>query len=67
MININNNNNNNVNNVEEKKDKTGLITSETTAQVFSCEFCEIFKNTYFEEHLQRPASAYVDLERTLTC
>ena len=25
-------------------------------QVFSCEFCEIFKNTYFEKHLQTAAS-----------
>ena len=23
----------------------------TPTQVFSCEYCEIFKNTYFEEHL----------------
>ena len=26
---------------------------ETPAQVFSCEFCEAFKNTFFTEHLQR--------------
>ena len=25
--------------------------AETLAQVFSCEFCEIFKNTFFIEHL----------------
>ena len=25
-------------------------------QVFSCEFCEIFKNNYFVEHLQMAAS-----------
>ena len=24
--------------------------------MFSCEICEIFKNTYFEEHLQTTAS-----------
>ena len=24
---------------------------ETSTQVFSCEYCEIFKNIYFEEHL----------------
>ena len=24
-----------------------IIKKETLAQVFSCEFCEIFKNTYF--------------------
>ena len=23
----------------------------------SCEYCEIFKNTFFEEHLRTPASA----------
>ena len=25
---------------------------DTLAQVFSCEFCEIFKNTFITEHLQ---------------
>ena len=29
---------------------------ETTTQVFSCEYCEIFKNTYFEKHLPTDAS-----------
>ena len=28
----------------------------TQTQVFSCEYCEIFKNTYFEEHLRTVAS-----------
>ena len=27
------------------------------AGLFSCEICEIFKNTYLEEHLRRTASA----------
>ena len=27
------------------------IKKETLAQVFSCEFCEISKNTFFTEHL----------------
>ena len=26
------------------------------AQLFSCEFCEIFKNTFFIEHLRKAAS-----------
>ena len=26
------------------------------AQMFSCEFCEIFEYTYFEEHLQKAVS-----------
>ena len=29
---------------------------ETQTQVFSSEICEIFKNTYFEEHLRTTAS-----------
>ena len=29
----------------------------TSTQVFSCEYCEIFKNTYIEEHLPTTASA----------
>ena len=28
-----------------------FIKKEALAQVFSCEFCEIFRNTYFTEHL----------------
>ena len=28
-----------------------FIKKETLAQVFSCEFCEISKNTLFTEHL----------------
>ena len=30
---------------------------ETPTQVFSCEYCEILKNTYFEEHIRTAASA----------
>ena len=33
-----------------------FIKKETLAQVFSCEFCEISKNTYFTEHLWTTAS-----------
>ena len=29
-----------------------FIKKETLAQVFSCEFCEIFKSTFFIEHLR---------------
>ena len=28
-----------------------FIKKETLAQVFSCQFCEISKNTFFTEHL----------------
>ena len=29
-----------------------IIKKEALVQVFSCEFCEIFKNTFFTEHLR---------------
>ena len=32
------------------------IKKETPTQVFSYEYCEIFKNTYFEEHLRATVS-----------
>ena len=31
----------------------------TLAQVFSCEFCEIFKNIFFTEHLLATASVFL--------
>ena len=34
-----------------------FIKKETLAQVLFCEFCEIFKNTFFTEHLRATASA----------
>ena len=37
-------------------DACNLIKKETLAQVFSCEFCEIFKNTYFTEHFWKTVS-----------
>ena len=33
-----------------------FINQETLAQVFSCEFCKIFKNTFFTEYPQTTAS-----------
>ena len=33
-----------------------FIKKETLAQVVSCEFCEISKNTFFTEHLWETAS-----------
>ena len=35
-----------------------FIKKETLAQVFSCEFCEILKNTFFIEHLWTTASDF---------
>ena len=37
----------------------GLQHKGTPTQVFSCEICEIFKNTYFEEHLRTTASEFI--------
>ena len=34
-----------------------FIKKETLTQVFSCEFCKIFKNTFFTELLRTTASA----------
>ena len=35
-----------------------FIKKEALGQVFSCEFCRIFKNTFFKEHLRATASVY---------
>ena len=35
-----------------KVEACNLVKKETQAQVVSREFCEIFKNTFFTEHLQ---------------
>ena len=36
---------------ERQPEACNFIKKETLAQVFSCEFCEISKNTFFTEHL----------------
>ena len=36
------------------------------AQVFSCEYCKIFKNNYFEKHLWTAASQYQDFSDKFT-
>ena len=33
-----------------------VVNKETLTQVFSCEFCEIFKNTFFIKHLRTTAA-----------
>ena len=46
-----------------------LYLKRTLAQVLSCEFCKIFKNTYFVKQLQKAASVYcqanINLEKSL--
>ena len=39
--------------------KVAIIKKETSTQMFSFEFCETFKKTYFEEHLQATASGII--------
>ena len=34
------------------------INKDTLAHMFSCKYCEIFKNIYFMEHLQKSASEF---------
>ena len=41
---------------KEEAEACNFIKKETLAQVFSCEFCEIFKNTFSTEHLWTTAS-----------
>ena len=38
-----------------------LYSKETATQVFSCEYCAILKNTYFEEHLWTAAFNFGNL------
>ena len=40
-----------------------FIKKDTSTQVFSCEFCEIFKKTFFTEHLQSTASIWINSEK----
>ena len=41
-----------------------FIKKETLANVFSCEFCEITKNTFFTEHLWTAASLITDIRKS---
>ena len=43
-----------------KPEICNFIKKETLAQVFSCEFCENSKNTFFTEHLLATASVNGD-------
>ena len=39
-----------------------FIKKDTLTQVFSCELCEISKNTFYAEHLQATASEKINLK-----
>ena len=40
-----------------------LNQKETPAQVFSSEYCKIFKNTYFEKHMRTAASEWKNIKK----
>ena len=40
-----------------------LSLKEAPTQMFSCKFCEIFKDAYFEEHLRTAAFKYGTMKR----
>ena len=42
------------------------LLKETLAKVFSCEFCEIFKNTFFTEHHWTTAFCYSEVHLRTT-
>ena len=42
-----------------KVEACNLIKNETLAQVFFCEFGEIYKNTFFTDHLRATTSEYI--------
>ena len=46
-----------------RSEACNFIKNETLAQTFSCEFCEISKNTFFTEHLQATASVWFCLSK----
>ena len=45
-------------NSQESDHQSHFIKKESLTQVFSCEFCEISKNTFFTEHLRATVSIY---------
>ena len=44
-------------------DKVAILKMQTLTQVFSSEFCEIFKDTFFKEHLQANPSVFLPTQR----
>ena len=46
-------------NIHRKVADLQLLQKETPTHMFSSEYCKIFKNTYFEEHLLTAASDFL--------
>ena len=51
--------------IKSRPEACNFSKKETLAQVFSCEFCEISKNTFFTEHLWATASEYAEISGSL--
>ena len=51
------------NSQETRPQTSNFIKKETLTQVFSCEFCQISKNTFFTEHLRATSSMLLEGRR----
>ena len=51
---------------EKRPEACNIIKKETLGEVFSCEFCEISKNTFLTEHLWTTASDSLTIEKAVT-
>ena len=54
----------NCKNALKRYEACNFIKKETLAQVFYCKSCEIFKNTFFTEHLRTNASGSINITHT---
>ena len=45
-----------VNGIPYQAQACNFVKKEALAQVFSCDFCEVFRNTFFTEHLWTTAT-----------
>ena len=43
---------------------SNFINKEAAIELFSCEFCKIFKNPYFDEHLLLHLKCYISVKNT---
>ena len=47
--------------ISQKSTCAGVLKKDSLAQVFSCEFSKIFKNTFFTEHVWTTASIFISI------
>ena len=52
---------------ETRTETCNFIKKQTLAKVFSCEFYEIFKNTFFTEHLPVTAPGAINVHGNFNC